>query len=146
MFEKIKEIINKKDKKVENLISLLIILIITLICINYIMKDDSKETEEEKYKGAVLASTTEVSSSELESRIENILSKIDGVGKVSVLLTYNEENLEGVVVVAEGVKDIDTRVDIISAIEVITGLGKHKIKVYEMKEYENEGGNYGEKD
>ncbi|MBO5398021.1 MAG: hypothetical protein J6A36_03725 [Clostridia bacterium] len=146
MFEKIKEILTKKDKKVENLISLLIILIITLICINYIMKDDSKEAEEEKHKGAVLASTTEVSSSELESRIENILSKIDGVGKVSVLLTYNEENLEGVVVVAEGVKDIDTRVDIISAIEVITGLGKHKIKVYEMKEYENEGGNYGEKD
>lgn len=146
MFEKIKEILTRKDKKVENLISLLIILIITLICINYIMKDDSKEAEEEKHKGAVLASTTEVSSSELESRIENILSKIDGVGKVSVLLTYNEENLEGVVVVAEGVKDIDTRVDIISAIEVITGLGKHKIKVYEMKEYENEGGNYGEKD
>lgn len=146
MFEKIKEILTRKDKKVENLISLLIILIITLICINYIMKDDSKEAEEEKHKGAVLASTTEVSSSELESRIENILSKIDGVGKISVLLTYNEENLEGVVVVAEGVKDIDTRVDIISAIEVITGLGKHKIKVYEMKEYENEGGNYGEKD
>ena len=146
MFEKLKEILTKKDKKVENLISLLIILIITLICINYIMKDDSKDTEEEKHKGAVLASTTEVFGSELESRIENILSKIDGVGKVSVLLTYNEENLEGVVVVAEGVKDIDTRVDIISAIEVITGLGKHKIKVYEMKEYENERGNYGEKD
>ena len=146
MFEKIKEILKKKDKKVENLISLLIILIITLICINYIIKDDSKDAEEEKYKGAVLASTTEVSSSELESRIENILSKIEGVGKVSVLLTYNEENLEGVVVVAEGVKDIDTRVDIISAIEVITGLGKHKIKVYEMKEYEDEGGSYGEKD
>ena len=146
MFEKVKEIFKNKDKKVENLIFLLAILIVTLICINYIIKDDSKDTEEEKYKGAVLASSTEVSSSELESRIENILSKIEGVGKVSVLLTYNEENLEGVVVVAEGVKDIDTRVDIISAIEVITGLGKHKIKVYEMKEYENEGGNYGEKD
>ena len=146
MFEKVKEILKNKDKKVENLIFLLAILIVTLICINYIIKDDSKDTEEEKYKGAVLASSTEVSSSELESRIENILSKIEGVGKVSVLLTYNEENLEGVVVVAEGVKDIDTRVDIISAIEVITGLGKHKIKVYEMKEYEDEGGNYGEKD
>ena len=146
MFEKVKEIFKNKDKKVENLIFLLAILIVTLICINYIIKDDSKDTEEEKYKGAVLASSTEVSSSELESRIENILSKIEGVGKVSVLLTYNEENLEGVVVVAEGVKDIDTRVDIISAIEVITGLGKHKIKVYEMKEYEDEGGNYGEKD
>lgn len=146
MFEKVKEIFKEKDKKVENLIFLLAILIVTLICINYIIKDDSKDTEEEKYKGAVLASSTEVSSSELESRIENILSKIEGVGKVSVLLTYNEENLEGVVVVAEGVKDIDTRVDIISAIEVITGLGKHKIKVYEMKEYEDEGGNYGEKD
>lgn len=66
-------------------------------------------------------------------------------GKVSVLLTYNDDKLEGIVVVAEGVENIDTKVNIISAIEAITGLGKHKIKVYEMKENE-EGGNYGEKE
>lgn len=144
MFEKIKQIFKQKDKKIENLIFLLFILIITLICINYIMKDDGDEDEKEQYAGAVLASSQEILDSELEKRIENILSKIDGVGKVSVLLTYDDESLEGIVIVAEGVNNLDTKVNIISAVEAVTGLGKHKIKVYEMKEFENGGGNYGE--
>lgn len=65
-------------------------------------------------------------------------------GKVSVLLTYADEKLEGMVIVAEGVNNIKVQTDIISAAEAVTGLGKHKIKVYEMKT--EEGGNtYGEK-
>lgn len=64
-----------------------------------------------------------------------------GYGKVSVLLTYADEQLEGMVIVAEGVNDINVKTDIISAAEAVTGLGKHKIKVYEMKEGETD---YGE--
>jgi len=107
------------------------------------MKDDSNE-DDKKHVGAVLASSQDISDSDLERRIENILGKIDGVGKVSVLLTYDNESLEGIVIVAEGVNNLDTKVNIISAVEAVTGLGKHKIKVYEMKEFENSGGNYGE--
>lgn len=145
MLEKFKKIFKNKDKKVENLVFLLVILIITLICINYIMKDDVKTNEKEKYKDAVLASSTEIVGTDLENRIENILSKIEGVGKSSVLLTYDNEKLEGIVVVAEGSKNLDTKLNIISAVEAVTGLGKHKIKVYEMNEVQNKGGNYGEK-
>ena len=54
-------------------------------------------------------------------------------GKVSVLLTYADETLEGMVIVSEGASDIATKTNIISAAEAVTGLGKHKIKVYEMK-------------
>lgn len=145
MLEKFKKIFKNKDKKVENLVFLLVILIITLICINYIMKEDVKTNEKEKYKDAVLASSTEIVGTDLENRIENILSKIEGVGKSSVLLTYDNEKLEGIVVVAEGSKNLDTKLNIISAVEAVTGLGKHKIKVYEMNEVQNKGGNYGEK-
>lgn len=145
MLEKFKKIFKNKDKKVENLVFLLVILIITLICINYIMKDDVKTNEKEKYKDAVLASSTEIVGTDLENRIENILSKIEGVGKSSVLLTYDNEKLEGIVIVAEGSKNLDTKLNIISAVEAVTGLGKHKIKVYEMNEVQNKGGNYGEK-
>lgn len=60
-------------------------------------------------------------------------------GKVSVLLTYADEKLEGMVVVAEGVNNLKVQTDIISAAEAVTGLGKHKIKVYEMKP--EKGGN-----
>ena len=101
--------------------------------------------EKEKYKNAVLASSSEITGTELENRIENILNKIDGVGEVSVLLTYDDEKLEGIVVVAEGANNLDIKINIISAIEAVTGLGKHKIKVYEMNEIYNKGGNYGEK-
>ena len=37
------------------------------------------------------------------------------------------------VIVSEGASDIATKTNIISAAEAVTGLGKHKIKVYEMK-------------
>ena len=67
-----------------------------------------------------------------------------GYGKVSVLLTYADEKLEGMVIVAECVDNIKIQKDIISAAEAVTGLGKHKIKVYEMKS--EEGGNYGKED
>ncbi len=110
MIEKFKEIFKNKDKKVENLIFLLIILIITLVCINYIMRDDEGMDEKEKYKNAVLASSSEITGTELENRIENILNKIDGVGEVSVLLTYDDEKLEGIVVVAEGANNLDIKI------------------------------------
>ena len=33
-----------------------------------------------------------------------MLEKIEGVGEASILLTYNDETLEGAVVVAEGAR------------------------------------------
>lgn len=79
MLEKLKEMFNKKNKKIENLIFLLVLLIITLVCINYIMKDSEPEMED-KYADAVLANAKNTSTS-LETRIENILSEINGVRK-----------------------------------------------------------------
>ncbi len=64
-------------------------------------------------------------------------------GKVSVLVTYANEDIEGMVIVAEGANDINVKTDIVSATEAVTGLGKHKIKVYEMKGEEE---SYGQKD
>lgn len=133
MFEKIKSIFGSKDKKVENLIFLLIILIITLLAMNSILKEESKEKEVTNLVGAELAKADDVSSS-LEKRIESILSKISGVGDVSILLTYADDSLEGTVVVSEGAKDANVKLSIVSAIEAVTGLGKHKIQVYPMKD------------
>lgn len=79
MLEKLKEMFDKKNKKIENLIFLLLLLIITLVCINYIMKDNEPEMED-KYADAVLANAKNTSTS-LETRIENILSEINGVRK-----------------------------------------------------------------
>ena len=80
-------------KKTENLIFLLIILIITVVSINLIWKDDDtpKNNSTNTLNKQIVEKKNEVSNQlNLEEKLENILSKISGVGNVEVLITYNE--------------------------------------------------------
>lgn len=85
MLEKIKKIFSNKEKKTENLIVLLIILIITLLVINTILNEDDVPKEKEIPSGAELAYNE--NQSELEGKLENILTKISGV-RPSVCFSY----------------------------------------------------------
>lgn len=101
---KIKELYSaegkESKKKMENMVILLIILIITCIAVNKIWNGDKKEEETQTRQntttGKQLATQENNSNSEnttdLQSNLERILSNIDGVGKVSVLLTYSESS------------------------------------------------------
>ena len=81
-----------------NLIVFLILLVITIISINIIWGKDKKEEyknpAQDDYR--VLAQNTNESNISgnqeynLEKKLEDILSKISGVGKVQVLITYSE--------------------------------------------------------
>lgn len=101
--DKIKSLVDKKTngnnkKTIENLVVFLILLIVTIISINLIWgKEKAKEQKDqgqENYK--VLAQTennstiSKTSEYNLENELEDILSKISGVGKVQVLVTYSE--------------------------------------------------------
>lgn len=82
-------------KKIENLIFLLVVLVITIIAINVIWKDDSNSKSETKNNNKQLANIDNNDNStnyeeNLETKLENILEKINGVGKVDVMLTYTE--------------------------------------------------------
>lgn len=85
-------------KKIENLVVLIIILIVTLIIINTIWSGDSntKSDKEENSLGYKrLADYNEnednkKTEDELELKLEEILSKMEGVGKVSVMITYSK--------------------------------------------------------
>lgn len=93
MIDKINKIFTNKEKRMENLVSFLIILIITLIVINKILNGEKNidNTYYENKVGVELAvEKEEVIRTDLEKRLEDILSKISGVGEVSVLLTYKE--------------------------------------------------------
>ena len=80
-------------KKVENLVFLLIVLVITIIAINYIWKDDTKTDNTNNNKELATTNTNIPNTNNeenLEVKLENILSKINGVGKVNVMITYTE--------------------------------------------------------
>ena len=81
-------------KKIENLVFLLVILIITVISINVIWNGDKKKEDDTSTESNTkhLAKNNNDTDNEttLESKLENILSKINGVGKADVMLTYTE--------------------------------------------------------
>ena len=101
--EEVTERSNKK--KIENIIVFLILLIVTLIVINVIWNDnnnnESNSSENRVDSNKKLAETTQSSGdteevsntstgNELVSDLEDILSNINGVGKVKVMITYAE--------------------------------------------------------
>jgi len=103
--EKLKILIPKKSennkKNIENLVFFLILLIITIFSIKIMWGKDKDESSKEENKSdyAKLAQTLDTDTNSnnstageynLESEIKNILSKIKGVGKVEVLITYSE--------------------------------------------------------
>lgn len=99
--EKIQNSVKKKvqgsnKKNIENLVVFLILLIITIIAINVIWNKEEEEKENTaNYK--ILAENTINSSNisedmeyDLEDKLADILSKMTGVGKVKVLITYSQ--------------------------------------------------------
>lgn len=107
--DKIKVLLTKKEdepdkKKLENLVVFVIILIITIIIINFIWNGDSEDnetntqtTDANKKLATQSYNQTTVSNTELEEsnntivdELEDILSNINGVGKVKVMITYSE--------------------------------------------------------
>ncbi len=88
-------------------------------------------------------------STEDELRIENVLSQIEGVGKIKVLINYNEKtsssflfeksedetdskNYTGVIVSAEGADNSIVSNIIKESISTFLGIPLHKIVVYKM--------------
>lgn len=104
--KKFKESISKQKeqnnkKNIENLVVFLILLIITIIAINTIWGGKKEETNQENgntsYKklaeninNSIGSNNSQLNEYNLEENLEDILSKITGVGKVKVLVTYSE--------------------------------------------------------
>lgn len=104
--DKIKNFINKEEgdnkKKIENLAVFVVILVITLIIINFIWngnKDKKEETSDDPNKklatvneNTMPINTNTTTQDTLSLQLEEILKKIDGVGNVNVLVTYSQTN------------------------------------------------------
>ena len=94
-----KEQNNKKNK--ENELVYLILFLLTIIAINTIWGGKKEETNQENcntsYKklaeninNSIDSNNSQLNEYNLEENLEDILSKIAGVGKVKVLVTYSE--------------------------------------------------------
>lgn len=108
--DKLKKIVGNSEgqgnnkRKIENLVFLVIILIITVVIINYVWSGDKSSNKKvTNSAGKQLATTnssqTLVSSQynntesiSLEEKLEDILSKIEGVGSVKVFINYSESS------------------------------------------------------
>lgn len=102
--DKIKALISKNaesdnKRKIENLAVSVVILIVTLIIINLIWGESKKTPKEpasdpNKKLATVNENTVTTASlniqDNLTSQLEEILGKIEGVGKVKVLITYSQ--------------------------------------------------------
>lgn len=114
--DKLKAMISKKQgegeqqgnnkKKIENMVFLVIILIITIVIINYIWNGNKSSNKTlTNTAGKQLAamqnsqssqnsnnSQNSANSNDLEQRLEEILSNINGVGNVKVFINYSESS------------------------------------------------------
>ena len=94
----IKETEGNNKRKIENLLVFLVLLIITVIAINTIWGEETKQEENDNsYKQLALDNKISSNNQEkdeynLEQRLEDILYKMSGVGKVDVLITYSESS------------------------------------------------------
>ena len=113
-----------ENKKNQWLILLLVGILRVVIAI------PTKSGTEEKSVGDL----KEWSTSETEQRLENILSQMQGIGEVHVMITYRQENeVEGVVVVAEGGEQGVTVQKITEVVRALFDVDSHKIKVIDSK-------------
>lgn len=114
------------------IICLLIGVFLLVICIPTSPKKEGNE--EGVANGADREVLTEVET--LEQRLEAMLGKVQGVGQVEVMITMTGEHnqIEGVVVVAEGADYPQVRQDIIDTAQALFPIAAHKIKVCKMVE------------
>ncbi len=104
MFSKDKSETGNDKKKIENLVFFIVLLIITIVIINIVWNGDKKSNKEQNTLDSkkLAESVNEInnnsngtindSSNEIEAKLENILSKIEGVGDVKVFVNYSESN------------------------------------------------------
>lgn len=99
--EKLKELLNK-DKKTSNLVLILILLVIVLISFNNIFNSEQKENKTTSVLSENVINVTEG----IETRLANIISKINGVESTSVMISYS--STEKIIPVYDTKENVDT--------------------------------------
>lgn len=128
------------------MILLLLGVLLTVIALPVSNKTDSSSTEEKSRPFFTDASYEEQTAqrSLLEEKLEELLSQVEGVGKVRVVLMTGEQKdssfyssgnqaVTGVLIAAEGADNSVVSRNIVEAVMALFQVEAHKIKVMKMK-------------
>ena len=126
-----------KEKGSKYIVFVLVGLLILVMCI-------PTKTSESK----LVQEKDDDSNVELETRLENLLAAMEGVGKVTVMITTEGERetvfgtqnpatkVCGVVVVAEGAGSATVNTRITEAVKALFSIDVHKISIVRMRSQE----------
>ena len=68
-----------------------------------------------------------------EARMERILSRIEGAGSVTVMLSGGEDRPTGAVIAASGAGDVRVALELQRAVRALTGLELEKIEIVKSR-------------
>jgi len=109
LFQKLKSI-----KHIEIIIAVIfavIVLLIYLSSVNPVKKTQSS------------------AGTNLETRLESILSDIEGAGNVSVLINNTDNQIDGVIIVASGADNVFVKMNILKAVETVLKIPTAQIEI-----------------
>ena len=73
--------------------------------------------------------TQSSASTNLEMRLESILSDIEGAGNVSVLINNTDNQIDGVIIVASGADNVFVKMNILKAVETVLKIPTAQIEI-----------------
>lgn len=129
LFDKVRNSsVLKKIRGIKNirLIATIFIIAVALIIYSNVAADRAAADR--------TAGAPETSMDSDESRLAGILEGLEGVGRVETMITRGEDDeVVGIIVIAEGAEDIATRLRLLSAVTTAMGVDKQIVNVYTMK-------------
>ena len=110
----------KENKKI-----IIVVLLIAILIGAVYLIDKSKKTTS-------YTASTNTQKSATEIKLSGILSNIEGVGNTDVMITENDGEILGVVIVCEGANNLMTRSNILNAVSTALKIDKKIIAIYSM--------------
>jgi hypothetical protein len=90
--------------------------------------------------GGATDNGTVYQSDDVEGRLEDILSSIDGAGKVKVMIVRADDGtICGAIVTAEGAADIAVRERLQNAVKTVLGIEINQVEIFKMESNNAEG-------
>lgn len=114
----------KKLGKIKNLQLIVAVFIIAVALVIYSNVAEKEET-------ATVANTSVMT--EEEERLSSALESIDGAGKVEVMITRKDDDVVGILVIAEGAGDISVLLKLQRATVSAMGVDKSIVEICKMK-------------